>query len=285
MKTSQSIFYFSLILIIQSCSLHVMRVSDLRTELAKVQSDESKAKALIIEMGAAHRIDNWKLMDTYSVSFSDVFYGFMGKQAHNYKEDSVAFRLSYIPGTFDGRLDFLSGKANGNTWGIQSWNSYEMEAESSTANFKKNKDITFWLPTYQYFIEFPLRIQSATAFAYAGEQEIDGQACDGVVASWNTVEPQKKIDQYVIWISKKTKRIVKLEYTIREAYKFLTGAVYYNNYKEYNGIILPSELPVLTNLVKEGYLHKMRIHNFKADSLTIKDLRPNTDLKTMGDEK
>jgi hypothetical protein len=275
---------FILLFIIIVTYFYFLGTVDLRTEVAKNEPNEQLAKALLQEMGNAHGISNWKNIDTYSAKFEDVFFGSLGSNSHAYAEDSVQFLLKYIPKTYDGKLEFLSGKKTGVSWGIQSWKSY-ISTPAKNNKFVNNSDIIFWLPTYQYFIEFPLRIQNANAFAYAGEAEIDGKTCEGIIASWNTTEPQREIDQYLIWLDKKTKRIVKLEYTIREMYIFLTGAAYFHNYKNYDGILLPSSMPVESNLLEEGFLHEMRILDFSKNDFPERELRPNRALAPMGDEK
>ena len=63
---------------------------------------------------------------------------------------------------------------------------------------------------------------------------------------------------------------------------FITGAVYY---KDYNGIILPSSLPIESNLVKNGYMHEMRIKSFRPDIYWVEELQPNTELNKVGDKK
>lgn len=276
-KTKFGLVLFIGTLLITSCS-------DLRTKVSKKTPDERKAKELLHKMGAAHGIANWEKLATYTVTFEDEFFGKIGNNAKPYPEANTQFELDYIPGTFDGRMTFKGGEWDGNVWGMQSWNTYELNSEGKT-EFKENKDARFWVPTYQYFIEFPSRIQEATAFAYAGERTIDGIACEGIIASWNTTKPQRKIDQYLIWIAKDTKRIYKLEYTIRELYSFLTGAAYFKDYKNYDGIYLPSKLPVESNLSKNGWLHEMRIIDFTANKVEKSALRPNKDLDQMGDEK
>ncbi len=143
----------------------------------------------------------------------------------------------------------------------------------------------FWLPTYQYFIEFPARIQQADALAFAGEKDIDGILCQGVLASWGTTAVQRHIDQYLIWINSETKRIEKVEYTIREMYNFIKGAAYYRNYKNFDGILLPTKMPVESNLVKNGLLHEMRILDMKWNVVSQEELRPDSSLTIMGDEK
>ena len=110
-----------------------------------------------------------------------------------------------------------------------------------------------------------MRIQEATAIDYAGQRVINDIKAEGVLASWNTLEPQSNIDQYLIWIDPKTHRIVKVEYTIREMYSFISGAAYFNKYKKFDGILLPTEMPVESNLVRNGLLHTMGISDFRAE--------------------
>lgn len=275
---------FFLLFIIIVSYFYFLGTVDIRTETAKNELNEKKARVLLEEMANAHQISNWAGLETYSVLFEDQFYGEMGDMGNPFKEDSVRFLLTYIPNTFDGMLQFLSGERFGYLWGLQSWKSYIIHP-SRGLKFKNSNDITFWLPTYQYFLEFPFRIQKANALTYAGEQTIDGIDCEGIIASWNTTAPQRDIDQYLVWLDKETKRIVKLEYTIREAYNFLRGAAYFQEYKNFDGIILPTKMPVESNLVEEGFLHEMRIFEFEKNPLSQKDLRPNRALAEMGDEK
>lgn len=271
-----------LIVLIAGC-VNFIKLSDLRTPTAKSAPDEQKARQLLEAMGKAHGISNWDSISTYSVRFSDTFFGFIGKSGNPFKSDSTYFQLDYIANSFDGRLQILHGEPKDQIWGVQSWQSYSQNPNQEV-QFEKDKDITFWVPTYQYFVEFPLRIQQASAVAYAGESIIDGKQCEGILASWNNIEPQKEIDQYLIWIGKEDKRIVKVEYTIREMFKFLTGAAYFKDYKDYSGILLPSYMPVESNLAKD-FIHKMRILDFTPNSLDSGLLRPNSTLSKMGDEK
>lgn len=260
-------------------------LADLQTEIAKESTNEQKARELIALMATAHNVQAWDSIGTYRAGFDDEFYGFVGKNGNPFPGSKGVFDLDYIPGSFDGRMTFTHGDYEGKTWGIQSWKTYTSEGGSAPA-FEQDNDIFFWLPTYQYFIEFPLRIQEATAFNYAGKQTFNGIACEGVIASWNDTAPQKGIDQYLIWLDAKTHRIVKLEYTIRELYNFLTGAVYFRDYVDFDGIVLPTYLPVESNLVASGeWLHEMRITSFAADPVPVSTLRPDAELRGMGTAK
>ena len=247
-------------------------LSDLRLEGYTFPNNEAKAKQLLKEMGVAHNSHLWDSIKTYSVIYEDEFYGFIGKQSHPFTEQKMKFALRYASNTTNGQLEILSGKEKGTIWGIQSGKTYEVI--NNTATSKANAEMEFWIPTYQYFIEFPSRIQEATAIDYIGEKTISGIKTEGVIASWDTIAPQRDIDQYVIWIDKDSKRIVKLEYTVRDAYGFVSGAASFNEYKSYNGFLLPSSMPVESNLVKDGLLHQMKISDFKVNSVSRESLRP-----------
>lgn len=253
--------------------INFFKLSDLRSSDYQFPNDTAKAKQLLEEMAVAHKINMWDSIETYNVTFEEEFYGFLGKQGNPFKEQKMKFSLSYIPKTFNGQLEILNGKDKGKVWGIQDWQTYQ-KSEDGTFTSKKNKDMKFWIPTYQYFIELPSRIQEASTIDYIGKSEVEGVNVEGILASWNTVEPQKDIDQYILWLDAESKKIVKVEYTVRDAYRFIAGAAIYQKYVDYNGFILPSEMPVESNLLKEGYLHKMGISSFTPNAIQKEKLMP-----------
>lgn len=273
MKKSTKFIISLLSLIIIVGLFFSSRLTDLRPEGYTYPNDIEKAKHLLEAMGKAHQIDKWKDIETYNVIFEDEFYGFLGKRTHAFQEQKIALSLNYIPKTFDGQLKILSGKEKNNVWGMQSWKTYKLDKKGNPI-VKESKNMKFYIPTYQYFIEFPIRIQEATSIDYIGTKMINGVKSEGVIASWNTVAPQKDLDQYIIWIDADSKRIVKIAYTVRDKYRFVSGAAYYKDYKDYDGIILPSTMPVESNLLKEGYLHKMSIKNFIPNKVSSKSLSP-----------
>ncbi len=250
-----------------------LKLSDLRPERYVYPNDIKKAKQLLEAMGQAHQIDKWNDIETYNVLLEDEFYGFLGKKTHAFQEQKIRFSLSYIPKTYDGQLKTLSGKEKNSVWGIQSGKTYLLDEKGNTI-IKENKNMKFYIPTYQYFIEFPNRILEATTIDYLGSKMINGVKSEGVIASWNAIAPQNNLDQYIIWIDALSKRIIKIDYTVRDKYRFVSGVAHYQDYKDYNGIILPSTIPVESNLLKEGYLHKMSIKSFTPNKVSSKSLRP-----------
>ena len=271
LKIHKALLYVFTIALLSGC-INVFKLSDLRSDEYTYPYNIAKAKQLFEEMGKAHNIDKWNSFDTYNVLFQDEFYGFMGKQANAFKEEKMVFSLNYVPNKFNGQLEILSGEEKGEAWGLQSGQIYKVDA--GNAIITNNKDMEFWIPTYQYFIEFPSRIQEASVIDYIGTKTINGVLSEGVIASWNTVNPQKRIDQYIVWINAESKRIVKVEYTVRDANRFITGAALFENYKIFNGVLIPTSFPVESNLLKEGILHKMSIREFTPNKVSLDTLMP-----------
>lgn len=273
MKKGLKIFLLLLVALSVFGCVGFFRLSDLQSEGYQFPNNIDRAKRLLHEMGVAHKIHMWDSIETYNVIFEDEFYGFLGKKSSAFKEQKMKFSLNYIPKIFTGQLEIISGKEKGEIWGIQSWKTYRVNTNGGI-EIKKNENMKFYIPTYQYFIEFPNRIQEASVVDYLGEKTINGIECEGVIASWNTVSPQKDLDQYVIWLDSLSKRIVKIEYTVRDKYNFVSGAANFKDYKDYHGFILPTQLPVESNLLNEGYLHKMTIASFTPNKLSSSALSP-----------
>lgn len=268
----KAILFISLSLIL------VFSCADLRTDVVKKEMNEDKARELISAMEKAHRIDQLDSIQTYSIFFQDHFYGRIGKVANPFPEEITKMRLDYLPGDFNGRITFQEGEWKGKQWGFFSNHSYENINHSDTLQYSKEKDIRFWVTSYQYFLEFPARIAAATAIGYVGEKQIGQFACEGIMASWGTLEPQRKIDQYVIWVDTETHRIVKINYSIREVNTMVKGGVYFKGYESFNDLLLPTRMPVESNMVRDGMLHEMRIDSVHINEITKASLEPEPSL-------
>ncbi|HAA16846.1 MAG TPA: hypothetical protein DCE41_36095 [Cytophagales bacterium] len=277
MKASLPLFLS--ILLLGSCKL-----ADLQTDASQRNAQPEQAREWLERMAEAHGIDVLQSLDTYTVSMEDEFFGMMGGAISPYGDKLGKFTADYIPGTFDGRMTMSSGKLEGQTWGIQSWQTYTQQAGQDKV-WKQEDDAYFWLPTYQYFVEFPFRILQADMLALAGEQTIMGKPCVGVLASWGQLAPQEETDQYLAWIDKETYQLVKLQYTVREAAGFMIGSALYRDYQDYGGLKLPSRMSVGSKAEEGKYMHEMRILDFTPNALPVSELRPQPGLAIMGDAK
>jgi len=274
----------SVLLVVVMSSCLFLKTSDLQTAASKENANIATAQDLMAKMGQAHGMENWTTFDSYTATLTDEFFGFIGKKGNPFQEDKVEIAVSYIPNSYDGQLEILSGEGKNTVWGMQSWKTYEKNTEGEI-EFLENEDAFFWIPTYQYFLEFPLRIQKADAMAYAGKQTINGINCEGVLVSWRKVQPQKDVDQYLIWLDEKTHRIVKIDYTIRDQFKFLIGILWFSDYREFGGVLLPTRMEGESNLKKKGNLHEIELLDFQINKVKKESLRPDNSLPVMGDDK
>ncbi len=168
---------------------------------------------------------------------------------------------------------------------MPTWSWCSVEAWSvRERRFKRDKDIEFWLPTYQYFIELPIRIQKATFVSFAGTGTMEGKTYDLVFATWNKAEPQRDVDQYVLWINRQTKLVDRVDYTVRDFFNFLKGTLFYNDYRDIGGLKIPFFMPV-ENKMGKGNLHEIKVLEVKLNPFPKEELLPDKSLRYIGDDK
>jgi len=251
------------VVLITYCIFLTSCLTDLRTEFNKTEgyseSNQQKGRALILAVNKTVGINKLKDFKSYTVQFSDEFLNFSGAFANPYKNKKTNFKLDLVPNSFNSKMTYLNGKEKDRVSGMTDWKTYSIKNDKKI--YKKDKRTQFWLPTYQYFIEFSMRILDADKISYAGIQTYNNKEYELVLASWKSYEPQRKIDQYLIWISKKTGRIEILQYTIRDYYGFIKGVTFMEDYKTFNGIQFPTNMRVKSRLNQKNLMHNMRIEN------------------------
>ena len=260
---------------------------DIRTQEVKTAFDQQRGKKVLLQMSEAHALNEWSKVQTYSFDMKDEFYGIMGKLGNPFPRNTADFEFQAIPYTFTSKAKFQDEKWGNKIWGIQSWKTYSGIAGQPVKFHKKNdKNIEFWLPTYQYFIELPLRIFEADVISYAGERELDGKNYDLVFASWKTDDPQKDIDQYILWIEKESHLLRFIQYTVRDQSPLIQATLQYKTYSKENGIVLiPTEMDVnLSGPNENKILHRMTVENIELNSVDKATLLINPDLGTKGKE-
>ena len=268
-----------LLLCISSCKL-----ADIRTPEVVNTPNETKARDLLSAMAKTHHTDAWDQLSTYSIDLKDEFYGLTGKLGNPFPNNLADVELFYIPKTFTGQAHFKSGKWAGKGWGIQSWATYEIDKDGKTSFHSKNdKNIVFWLPTYQYFVEFPARIQEANLFRYAGTKNWKGQSLEGVFVSWKEAAPQKEIDQYILWLDQQTNRLEFVQYTVRDQGKWINATLYFKDYKMTEGLLLPYLMEVQFGEPSDKkLLHQMEVLSFKPNPVAPEVLMPDPNKGTKG---
>lgn len=188
-------------------------------------------------------------------------------------------RFTFANGTDNSRLDFLSGPRQGQSWGIQQWQTYTVSGGQRT--FAANKDIKFWLPTVEYFLEMPFRIGEAEIAVHAGTRTLKDQSYDLLYLTWGSPAPQRHIDQYVAWIRCSDGVLEFVEYTVRDIAPFVMGCIHYDDLRNIDGILLPFRMSIGDCPGKPGLLHRQSVDSARfLNDLPIRDLLPEPERRT-----
>lgn len=253
MRLSFVIFIFSFLL--SSC------LSDLRPKTLEADVSSKEAADLLLKASYQHGYKFWVQNPNYSCVIQDNYYGIIGKIANPLKGNVALFNASFNIEKREGVLAFTDEEKIETKWIYKNGMPF-LNDETSIPKGRKAKEIKFWVPTYQYFIEFPYKIVEADAIEFIGREELNGEMCRKIIASWNTVEPQKEIDQYVVWINEKDV-IVRLDYTIREQFGFLAGYAVVEEYSKFNNYDVPKRISVYRDEKLKNKFHEMNFHSFK----------------------
>ncbi|MGH1366565.1 MAG: hypothetical protein ACRBF0_23590 [Calditrichia bacterium] len=268
-------------------------MSDLRNDYLKSEGilpgDEDKGRALLAAAALTHGLDVWVMKKTLTVVMRDEWQGLMTKIAGRPWNKEDLLRMTFRNGTFTSQATFLEGDRKNKTIGIQSWKTYERENDQQEYVFKDDDNTLFILPAFQYFFEMPFRLHTAELVAWMGEGILSGQVCDKVFITWNTAEPHVENDQYIVWINRETERIELVQYTVRDIFRFVTGEMRFQDYRELEGVLYPY-LMTVSNLdseykVGDGYLHQIRVESMEFDVVLSEELTVNADIEELGDNK
>ena len=189
----------------------------------------------------------------------------MGKIFMPWPENNQPIRFHFLNNTYYGRAEFLEGKNRGEVWGVQAWETYRQQP-GEKVTFEKHSDTRFYVPTYQYFFEFPFQIRKAPLVAYIGDREFNGQTYHLVFATWETAKPHPDFDQYIVWIHAKTNRIEYTEYTVRDLMRFAKGAMHFTQFQTVNNVLIPFTMTALSGLEDQDYLHRLQIESVTFDT-------------------
>ncbi|MCI5056200.1 MAG: hypothetical protein MRY83_08830 [Flavobacteriales bacterium] len=268
MMTKKIAFYISLLFFFL-VAIFSCRTTDIRTSEVKNNFNQEIGLKVLQKMYSAHSLHKWDSIDTYRVNISDEFYGIMGKFGNPFPNNIANFEFQAIPKTFTSRAIFRDINWENKVWGIQSWRTYATDKSGELKwHHPNDKTIEFWLPTYQYFIEAPIRIFEADIISYAGERSQDGRTYDLVYVTWKTTEPQKDIDQYILWVDRETNQLTQMQYTVRDQYRWIHATLRYTKYEEKLGLLFPSELEVnLWEPNNNDIFHKITFDNLRLNAV------------------
>ena len=106
--------------------------------------------------------------------------------------------------------------------------------------------LDFFYYAIKHLVEFAFEMNSATILEYMGEKKMGDKTYELVFATWESMEPTMKYDQYIIWINKHTGLIERFDATGRGIAPFAIAKVTFD-YGENNGkMIIPRAMKVVS---------------------------------------
>ena len=278
--------------------------ADLRTpavETASAASAEA-GRQLLRETAERHGLAAWRGKTTLETTATDIW-----TTGGWWPEPSQRFRTHALLGTFTSRVELLGGPSAGEIRGIQSWKPYRQAATAAAPSFldEPAPEITFYLPTLQYFAELPFRLLEAGTVADAGEAVHRGSRYRRVFATWGLPEPHAEHDQYLLWIGPDSGLVEMVHYTVRDLSALsagpvgkalmrtlATGTIHFDDYRRIEGVMIPFAQtvtlpePALTQYpVAENFLHRLVIEEARFDSIPRETLLPDPHLVAPSDSK
>lgn len=255
----------------------LLRPSDLRPESVKAGiSDDATREARRILAALVTRyggLDRHRQHRVTQVEYTDEWPSDIIRRVGSPWQRGERLRFTFANGTDNSRLDFLDGPRQGQSWGIQQWQTYTVRGGQRT--FSASKDIKFWLPTIEYFLELPFRIGEAQIAAHAGTRVLANQTYDLLYLTWGRAAPQRDVDQYLLWVRRSDGILEFVEYTVRDIAPFMVGCIHYEDLRELDGILLPFRMTLADCPGKPGMLHRQMVEAARIlPDLPVRELVP-----------
>lgn len=259
---------------------------------ASDQASRLKGQELLAAAAEAHGVEAFNSHSTYEAIGLDTWRGIMGGIGNPWPERNKKMALRYIPGTFDGQMEVLEGDKQSYIYGIQSWKYYEtVPGGQADFSVKQDPNISFIIPAFHYFFEIVDRLNHAPISKYAGSATLLGKPQDLVFVTWEQEAPHPELDQYLLYLDQESHRVTGIQYTVRDANLPGAGSVYtsilYSDYEEIDGALIPFRQTVYNKEFgqPDQYLHEFVLESFSFDAIPVSQLRPDSALPVMGDEK
>jgi hypothetical protein len=274
------------VIVWQMRSLADIRPASLRGDAVADPSSEARGRALLQRVAQAHGDGAFLERRSLTVELTDAWTGWMMARMSPWPHNPQRLRFHVTPGTFTSRAELLDGPGAGRAWGIQAWHTY-MVAPGDEPRFEHDADVEFVLPTLQYFLEMPFRLEGAQIVVDAGAAELDGTRYERVFATWRSLAPDPKMDQYLVWIDPQQHRIRRVDYTVRDKGRSLAGAVEYDAFEEFEGVLLPTRFRLIASMPFGMTMpaHQVEVHGAHWDAAPPDALRPNPRLPAEGQSK
>lgn len=270
---------------------------DLRTDLIKNSPNDSETKGRELLTDAVQKMGYDKLSETqtYSVTANFDWASFwrlmpMNTFPGNHNND---LEFKFATNSFDGQMTYLEGRKEGLTQGLQSWQGYKIKRNTGALKQHEHDRYIWGLATYHYLLEAPYRILTeCDVIRYGGQKVINGKTYETVYTTWQTEEPNKEFDRWLLYIDPDTGFIDLMEITINDFFiampKGLQHAtVWVDRAPTSIGAQLPTNVTIQLMSPKspDKKVYSFALRDYKFDNFDKQELYPIEGLPYYGTSK
>lgn len=271
----------STLLLLSLCLLGVGCQVDLRPdELRELKAPRDEAGGRrVLALAEAAQVGSaapWKSVAGVRVELRDAYYGLTGSVARPWPEDPAEVVFHFRPASDDSVAEFKDGEQI-LRWGIHDWNTWTQEGQAGPREYtdEPDPDVSFWLPTVEYFLEMAFRLGEGQFVDLGAPRRVRGELCDVVYLTWGSYEPNDEVDQYVAYVSRETRRLLRVDFTVRDFADFIQGRVLYSDFRQVKGYWLPHLLEIGED-PPEDQLHTITVRSWQLDQpLSDEALKPD----------
>lgn len=264
-------------------------LADIRPQGLADDTPEARAAATerLKALADAHGHEAWTQYQVMDVEVEDIWHGeLMQRGMMHWKESPQSLHGRFVRGGWTGELELLSGPDAGDRWGVQSWKSWKADPGGEPV-FGDDALVEFVVPTTQYFLEFPLRIPSATVALQGAKTMWNAKNYEVVFATWESPEPLEHMDQYVLYIDPDTGLLARVDFTVRDQGGSAVGSARYLNYDDFGGVQMARRIEIF-GLMPGGLeipVHTFVTNEVSWDTFELDELRPDPTLPDEGESK
>ncbi len=228
--------------------------ADLRNHhFDKVNESERKIKGkkLLTRAALVHQDSSITSKTKSSVVILEDHWKGLTKLFCPWPESRTQLKLKFTPNKKEGQVTFLTTKEKGTTWGVKKGKTYQLKEGKPV--YTPNKNMALFVPGLQYLLNLPVRAsREASQVIYIGEEKLGDKNFDLVLATWGKgFSLDKKYDQFVFWINKKSGLVEKAGFTTREFSRLYKACLHFEDFKSVHGALKPHLLRVNSHCKKD----------------------------------
>lgn len=254
---------------------------------SQTPEQESRARARLSALRAAHGAKAWDAYRTMELVFSDEWtFAVTRVVLSPWDQPRQKLRGRMVRRTWTTELERLDGEHAGERWGLQSWQTWK-----APAGQPPRFDESWWVATtvagLRYFLELPLPQDTATHVQDAGAAEWEGKTYERLYVTWNQPGPQRDFDQYVLWIDPDSGLVGRVDFTIRAVSGLAVARARFEGQRDFDGVKLAARI-VIDAVLPTGHtlpVHTLEVESIEWDSFEPDAIRPDPGLAETGEAK